>query len=442
MRRISIADRPAVIFIELPAKLQFKGIHLADELLVHLLYQRGIPGEAPRIQCAHLIDERLQLRAGFRAVLHRGPNAVEQVQTLIDLALRIGGIRPLLRSRGAALYARIAGVEIACAVITSAIAGPCRGITQRTGLAVARLTELAASLAASLAVLGCLLAALTAAGLPVARKSAALELLIAAASLPGLLSLAGLTLSLAGISAQTRELIAQPREIVHRAIESGIFGAAALRGSKRARGILDLLPELLQIARQRSFERIGEIAAAQPIGAALQARAEIVLVEPLKRVAQLARSRRLGRRELADRRAHLLREMRKIVSHLLAVVDHFVDFLSRWILRLLAPGACGVHLRDDVAHVIGLLLLARGELVGRLRHGTETPGGILLLAPGEEVGRLAQAIGGAARIGGAGVLRSGALHVLIGLAEAIESLLRCLLAAVSSLLTAGCRRTR
>jgi len=52
--------------------LQFQRVHAADELLVHLLDQGGIPGETAGIQIAHLIDQGL---------------LVEKVQSLVDLAL-------------------------------------------------------------------------------------------------------------------------------------------------------------------------------------------------------------------------------------------------------------------------------------------------------------------------------------------------------------------
>ena len=106
----------------------------------------------------------------------------------------------------------------------------------------------------------------------------------------------------------------------------------------------------------------------------------------------------------------------RVVAHLLAIVDHFVDFLARGILRRLAGGAGGILLRHQVAHVIGLLLLPGGQLIGGLGHGVEAAGGVLLLQAAQQVGGLAQAVGGAAGIGRAGTLRGGAAHVFVGLA--------------------------
>ncbi len=99
----------------------------------------------------------------------------------------------------------------------------------------------------------------------------------------------------------------------------------------------------------------------------------------------------------------------------------------------LAGGASGILLCHQIAHVIGLLLLPGSQLVGGLRHGIEAAGGVLLFQTTEQVGGFAQAIGRAARIGCAGILRDGALHVLVGLAQAVERLLRGLLAAVGGL---------
>jgi hypothetical protein len=73
-------------------------------------------------------------------------------------------------------------------------------------------------------------------------------------------------------------------------------------------------------------------------------------------------------------------------------------------------------------------------LIGSLSHRFETSRGILLLRSAESVGRLTKTVRGAPRIGRTGVLRSGALHVFVGLAQAIERLLRGLLTAVRSLL--------
>ena len=83
--------------------------------------------------------------------------------------------------------------------------------------------------------------------------------------------------------------------------------------------------------------------------------------------------------------------------------------------------------------MIRLLLLAGGQLIGGLGHRVEATGGVLLLHAAKEVGGLAQAVGGAAGIGCAGILRSGALHVVVGLAQTVERLLGGLLAAVGGL---------
>ena len=68
--RVGVADRAAPVFIELAAQLQFQRVHAADQLLVHLLDQRGIPGETAGIQIAHLIDQGLQLLPRLGTILH------------------------------------------------------------------------------------------------------------------------------------------------------------------------------------------------------------------------------------------------------------------------------------------------------------------------------------------------------------------------------------
>ena len=141
--RVGVADGAAPAFIELAAQLQFQRIHAADELLVHLLDQGGIPGETAGIQFAHLIDQRLQLLPRFGTILHYGANLVEQIQTLVNLALGIGRIGTLLGRHCLTGDAGIAGVIGAKPV---AIAIPATGhIAYRTGDAVADRTRFASA---------------------------------------------------------------------------------------------------------------------------------------------------------------------------------------------------------------------------------------------------------------------------------------------------------
>ncbi len=83
-------------FIELAAELQFQRVHVADQLLVHLLHQFGIPWETAGIQLAHLVDQGLQLLARLGTILHYGANLVEEVQSLVNLPLGIGRVGALL----------------------------------------------------------------------------------------------------------------------------------------------------------------------------------------------------------------------------------------------------------------------------------------------------------------------------------------------------------
>lgn len=89
--------------------------------------------------------------------------------------------------------------------------------------------------------------------------------------------------------------------------------------------------------------------------------------------------------------------------------------------------------------MIGLLLLPGRQLLRGLRHRVETARGVLLLHASQQVGGFAQAVGRAAGIGRAGTLRTSPPHVIDGLPQTVERLLRRLLPAVGRLLrlTAG-----
>jgi len=197
--------------------------------------------------------------------------------------------------------------------------------------------------------------------------------------------------------------------------------------------VADLLTQLVQVAGQGGFSRIGEVADSQQIRAALHAGAQIVFVQAIERASQLAGRRRLRGRELARRSADLLREVRQVVAHLLAIADHFVEFLLRNVILLLARGARGAPPGNQVPHVVRLLLLPGRQLIGRLGHRLEAAGGVLLLHSAKQVGGFAQTVGGAPGIGRAGIPGDGALEVFIGLTQAVERLLGRLLAAVGSL---------
>jgi hypothetical protein len=210
--RVGVADGAAVVFVELVAKLQFQSVHAADKLLVHLLHQAWIAWETAGIEIAHFINQGLQFLARLRTILHDGTNLVEQVQSLIDLALRIGRVRCLLGRHGTARDAGVPGV-VARKRAASAIRNGTAGISYWTRDAIADTTRL------SSAWLPCWLSARLSrrlAILPVARKLAGLEWLTAGlcTSLTGWLT-AGLSgparLVLSSLTAQSRELVAQAR---------------------------------------------------------------------------------------------------------------------------------------------------------------------------------------------------------------------------------------
>jgi hypothetical protein len=249
-------------------------------------------------------------------------------------------------------------------------------------------------------------------------------------------------LTLSGTSAEAGELVAQTGQVVHRAVERCLLGIVLCTAHGAGR-ILDALTQFLQLARELGFGLIGEFAVAELIRTALHSGAEIVFIDALKGAPQFGRGAGLRRREFARGGTQLLGQPLQIVAHFLAIIDHFVDFLGGRIGLRLTGGTRGILLSHQVSYVIGLLLLPGRQLIGCLGHRVEAAGGILLLRSTKQIGGLPQAISGAARIGRAGILRDGALHVVVGLAQAVERLLRllrCLLAAVGGLLRGLLRR--
>jgi hypothetical protein len=117
----------------------------------------------------------------------------------------------------------------------------------------------------------------------------------------------------------------------------------------------------------------------------------------------------------------------------LAIIDHFVYILRSGASRLAASRSGGTLLSDQVSHMIRLLLLAVRQLFGCLRHVVQAARGVLLLCASQQIGSLAQTVCGTARIGRAGGLGRRALHVFVGLAQAVERLLGRLLAVIGCL---------
>jgi len=189
--------------------------------------------------------------ARLGTILHHGTQLVENVQTLIDLALGIGRIWTLLRRCGLSGNACVAGVHRAAIAITATVRTGCsagNAVANRTRLtsrlpaatalsATALASLLSLALLPGLATLRLLLTALAASALS-ALSLLALSLALTLASLSGLrvaVQLAGLSLTLLasalatlarlsiGLSSQSRELIPQARQIVHCAGERGIL---------------------------------------------------------------------------------------------------------------------------------------------------------------------------------------------------------------------------
>jgi len=350
---------------------------------VHLFDESRIAGKTARIEIAHLFNERLQLLLCLGIILNRGANGVEEVQALVDGFLGIGRSGTLVGRHGLSLdpgIARVPGAITLLAVSVAAGRSAGNAVTDlaRTALA-ARLTlavlaalalsalSLLAPASALPATLGLLLATLatlpalsllalslltlallaTLALLRLPAELTGLELLACAVTLSLLISLTGLialTRLIPGTSPKSGELIAQAGEIIHRAVQRGIFGRT-LGASQSFGCVADILPEFLQIARERGLRLIGEIAASQPVGTALHAGAEIVLVHAIERAAQFGGSAWLGGREFARFGAHLLGETGEIVANLLAIADHLIHFLRGGTFGLLTGSPHGILLR-------------------------------------------------------------------------------------------------
>lgn len=169
------------------------------------------------------------------------------------------------------------------------------------------------------------------------------------------------------ISTQPRQLITQPRQIIHRTIQRGVL-RRWLRFAHRAGRIAHLLTQLVQIVRDRRLHGIGKISASQPVRTLLQPGSQIVLIHAIERRAQFRRSSRLRGSQFARSGPKLLREARKIVGHLLAVVNQLVDFLRRRALWLLTGRLRRILLRHQAAYIIRLLFLPLSQLLRRLGH--------------------------------------------------------------------------
>jgi hypothetical protein len=205
--RVGVSNRAAAVFIELATQLQFQRVHVADQLLVHLFNQGGIPGETAGIQIAHFLDQGLQLCPRLGIVLDRGANLVQSVQGLIDLALGVGGARILLRSDGllatGASGARVlTGIDVAVGGAAGTAAARITGeVADGAPLASAALTWLTLTIALALALALPLTLTLTLTLSLSLTLSLALALLLARLSVAAeLAGLAGFALALTSLT--------------------------------------------------------------------------------------------------------------------------------------------------------------------------------------------------------------------------------------------------
>jgi hypothetical protein len=126
----------------------------------------------------------------------------------------------------------------------------------------------------------------------------------------------------------------------------------------------------------------------------LNARLEITRIRVADGVAKLGRGIRLRGSQIARGIAHLLFELRKIVSETLAISCQSLRFAPR-ILKL---GVIRRILLREPAHLIGLFALRGRQPIGIASDGIEASGALLPLHAIQKILGFAEAVGSAAGV--------------------------------------------
>ena len=228
---------------------------------------------------------------------------------------------------------------------------------------------------------------------------AAAVLTIWLAILPALLVIAGL-LTVAAIErfdaaaeaiqrTQSRRLIAGVLPLL---LLSGIIPAA-----DTICGLAYLLVQLVHAGANPFFGtvRFRIDAAAQPIGCALNAVIQAILIGGIQGIPQLAGDSGLCRCKLASRVAKIILQPRKVFGELLAIVSNTVSRV-RSIYHLLHRGCrtLPVLLIDELTDAVGLIAFFLRNAVGLLRKAIELAAGLLLLRASHQTGCLAKRLCG------------------------------------------------
>ncbi len=214
------------------------------------------------------------------------------------------------------------------------------------------------------------------------------------------------------VARKSAELIAQPLHAIQSGFNSLLRIISRLR--RLAHGLLRVMHAFFEALHSRRDFRlhavcVGIDAAAHPVRAALDARAQIGLLHVAKCFAQLGGSSALiVRGQFARRVLQILFQSAEIVGQSLPVVGELLALLRSGV-RSHAEG-----LLDSAGLVAFFLLQAAGFLCQRIDFGRR----LLLAHAAEQVGGFLQAIGGAARFGLALLRSGGAAHVIGCLAQA------------------------
>jgi hypothetical protein len=210
------------------------------------------------------------------------------------------------------------------------------------------------------------------------------------------------------------------------AIEGGVGSLLAwtLAIAQRLLRVAKLVAQILQAGSDLllGLRRIGIHAAAEPVGAFLDAILGVVRVEVAESVAQFAGCGALIGSEVALRIAHLLLQLGEIVGEVLALVGKLVGIIG--ICRRTAvvglpetarQGGRARHLTE----LLRLIFFFLRKAIGFVRQGIETAAGILLLRASKKILRFAETVRGATRFSAAGL---GVAHILVGGTQAFERL--------------------
>ena len=221
------------------------------------------------------------------------------------------------------------------------------------------------------------------------------------------------------IARKAAHLIAQPLHAIERGFNPLLRIVSLLR--RRAHSLLRVMHSFFQALHSGGDFRlhavgVGIDAAAHPVRAALNARAQIGLLHVAERVTQFGGGGVLivgG--EFARGVLQIFFQVAQIVGQFLAIVGELSAFLR--------SGLRSDALSERLLNAVGLVVLFLGQAAGLVGERIDLRRRLLLAHAAEQVRGFLQAVGGAARFGFALLRRRCAAHVVGGLAQPVERLL-------------------